>query len=183
MAHCCIYRFDSQEHDDRLGFLTPILKGFLTEAGKEAADHGLQVWGGHGYIKDNGLEQVLRDCRIASLWEGTTQIQALDLLGRKIMLQKLKPINQQCARLRGQAAPLLFSGDSQLRSHAWGLYAAAVEWQYLTYRIAACAASDKEVVSSASVDYLMYGGYVSLASHWLKMEAAAVDALAKGGGD
>ena len=75
----------AQGHDDRLGFLTPILKGYLTEMGKEAADHGMQVWGGHGYIKDNGLEQVYRDIRIGTLWEGTTQIQALDLLGRKVL--------------------------------------------------------------------------------------------------
>ncbi|KAL3909217.1 MAG: hypothetical protein SGPRY_009507, partial [Prymnesium sp.] len=61
--------------DERLAFLTPILKGFLTEAGKEAADLGIQVYGGHGYIKDNKAEQVYRDVRIAALWEGTTQIQ------------------------------------------------------------------------------------------------------------
>ena len=85
--------------DERLGFLTPILKGFLTEAGKEAADLGIQVYGGHGYIKDNKAEQVYRDVRIAPVWEGTTQIQALDLLGRKIMLQKLKPITEHCNEL------------------------------------------------------------------------------------
>ena len=87
--------------DERLAFLTPILKGFLTEVGKEAADLGIQAYGGHGYIKDNKAEQVFRDVRIAALWEGTTQIQALDLLGRKIMLQKLKPIAEHCAELRG----------------------------------------------------------------------------------
>ena len=62
--------------DERLAFLTPILKGFLTEAGKEAADLGIQAYGGHGYIKDNKAEQVFRDVRIASLWEGTTQVRA-----------------------------------------------------------------------------------------------------------
>ena len=130
--------------DERLAFLTPILKGFLTEVGKEAADLGIQAYGGHGYIKDNKAEQVFRDVRIAALWEGTTQIQvgeastafhglprpstlfriripspshspppppppppwqALDLLGRKIMLQKLKPIGEHCAELRALCAP------------------------------------------------------------------------------
>jgi alkylation response protein AidB-like acyl-CoA dehydrogenase len=61
--------------DERLGFLTPILKGFLTEAGKEAADLGIQIYGGHGYIKDNHAELNYRDVRIAPVWEGTTQIQ------------------------------------------------------------------------------------------------------------
>jgi alkylation response protein AidB-like acyl-CoA dehydrogenase len=172
-----------KKYDEELAFLTPILKGFLTETGKEAADMGLQVWGGHGYIADNGLEQVLRDCRIASLWEGTTQIQALDLLGRKIMLQKLKPINEQCSRLRALCTPHLFSGNSGLRSHSWSLLYAITDWQILTYRIAMRAKSNPEWISSASVDYLMYGGYVTLASHWLRMEASAVTSLASGSGE
>ena len=168
----------AKEQDEELAFMTPILKGFLTEMGKEAADAGMQIWGGHGYIKDNGCEQVFRDCRIASLWEGTTQIQALDLLGRKIMLQKLAPIKTACSRLRAQCAPNLFASGA-LGAHSRALWWKAVEWQYLTYRIAARAGTEsKEVISSASVDYLMFGGYVTLASHWLKMEAAASKALA-----
>ena len=142
-------------------------------------DLGIQIWGGHGYIKDNGCEQVFRDCRIASLWEGTTQIQALDLLGRKIMLQKLAPIKTATKRLREQCAPHLFAGG-QLGKHSRALWFKAWEWQYLTYRIAYKAGSEsKEYISSASVDFLMYSGYVTLASHWLKMEAAATAALAK----
>ena len=172
----------AKAYDERLGFLTPILKGFLTEAGKEAADHGLQVWGGHGYIKDNGLEQVYRDIRIGTLWEGTTQIQALDLLGRKVLLQKLKPINEHCAELRGSCAPLLWSGGA-LGKHAWQLWFASIEWQLLTYRIAARAATNRDAISAASVDYLMLGGYVSLAHHWLKMEAVATEITTGKGGD
>jgi alkylation response protein AidB-like acyl-CoA dehydrogenase len=95
----------AKELDGRLGFLTPILKGFLTEAGKEAADLGIQVYGGHGYIQDNHAERNYRDVRIAAVWEGTTQIQALDLLGRKIMLGKLTPIFEHCRTLAGQALP------------------------------------------------------------------------------
>src|SRR5690554_8122949 len=72
--------------DDKLGFLTPILKGCLTELGLEAANLGMQVYGGHGYIREHGMEQIVRDARIATLYEGTTGIQALDLLGRKVLL-------------------------------------------------------------------------------------------------
>ena len=79
--------------DERLGFLTPILKGFLTEAGKEAADLGIQAYGGHGFIRDNGAEQVYRDARIASLWEGTTQIQALDKGGELLDADRLSKPN------------------------------------------------------------------------------------------
>src|SRR3546814_6258481 len=72
--------------DDKLGFFTPIMKGFLTEMGLEAANHGMQVFGGHGYIKEHGMEQIVRDARIATLYEGTTGTQALDLLGRKVLV-------------------------------------------------------------------------------------------------
>ena len=156
----------AKEMDEELAFLTPILKGFLTEMGKEAADLGLQIWGGHGYIKDNGCEQVFRDCRIASLWEGTTQIQALDLLGRKIMLQKLAPIKTACSRLRAQCAPNLFAGG-QLGAHSRKLWLKACEWQYLTYRIAAKAGTEsKEIIGSSSVDFLMYSGKRRAPYHW-----------------
>ncbi len=77
-------RYD--ELDNQLGFFTPILKGFLTEMGLEAANLGMQVFGGHGYIHEHGMEQIARDARIATLYEGTTGIQALDLLGRKVLL-------------------------------------------------------------------------------------------------
>ena len=70
-----------------------ILKGFLTEAGKEAADLGIQASGGHGFIRDNGAEQVYRDARIASLWEGTTQIQALDKGGELLDADRLSKPN------------------------------------------------------------------------------------------
>ena len=63
------------EIENRLGFMTPILKGFLTERGIEAANLGIQLYGGHGYIHSNKQEQVLRDVRISAIWEGTTGIQ------------------------------------------------------------------------------------------------------------
>ena len=75
-----------KKYDDELGFYTPILTGFLTEMGLEAANLGIQVFGGHGYIGEHGMEQIARDARISTLYEGTTGIQALDLLGRKVLL-------------------------------------------------------------------------------------------------
>lgn len=61
--------------DAEMGFMTPIVKGFLTETGIEAASMGIQIFGGHGYIRGNRQEQIYRDVRISSIWEGTTQIQ------------------------------------------------------------------------------------------------------------
>src|SRR5690606_4716592 len=72
--------------DILLGFITPIAKAFMTETGFEAANHGVQIYGGHGYISEWGMEQNVRDSRISMLYEGTTGIQALDLLGRKVLM-------------------------------------------------------------------------------------------------
>jgi len=171
----------AEECDSRLAFLTPILKGFLTEAGLEAANMGIQVFGGHGYIKSNGQEQIMRDVRIASVWEGTTQIQALDLLGRKVLLQKLKPINQHCSGLYSLAWKAMSnqSKHGKTRRHALALAAEAGRWQLETYKIAAKASRNKDTIGQASVPYLMVGGYISLAEQWLKMEMAAAAALDK----
>ena len=77
---------EEQEYADQmLSLLTPIAKAFLTETGYESANHGVQVYGGHGFIREWGMEQNVRDTRIACLYEGTTEIQSLDLLGRKVL--------------------------------------------------------------------------------------------------
>jgi len=170
--------------DGEMGFLTPILKGFLTECGLEAANLGVQIYGGHGYIKSNKQEQVVRDVRIAAVWEGTTGIQALDLLGRKIMLGKLKPINEHCTKAIKEAWAVLKTAEStQLKIHALKVLRHTIEWGLLTYRVAAHASRNKDAIGVASVDFLMYSGYVSMASHWLKMEQAAERRLKEGGGD
>ena len=74
--------------EDLMGLLTPIGKAFVTETGYEAANIGVQVYGGHGFIKEWGMEQIVRDARISMLYEGTTGIQALDLLGRKVTMKQ-----------------------------------------------------------------------------------------------
>jgi len=171
-----------QQIDDRMGFLTPILKGFLTEVGTEVANIGVQVYGGHGYIKSNKQEQILRDVRISTVWEGTTQIQALDLLGRKVLLQKMKPINEHCSEVAKFAWGVLRGGKGKrVQKHAMVVLYKTLEWLVLSYRIGYGASKDKDFVGAASVEYLMYSGYVSLAYHWLKMEVAAEKALAEGG--
>jgi len=176
---------DTKEHakiDDRMGFLTPILKGFLTEIGVDAANMGIQVYGGHGYIKSNKQEQVLRDVRIAAVWEGTTGIQGLDLLGRKIMLQQFRPLNEHLGEVYGFCWDLATKGKgTNLRSHSLTLLAKAAEWHALSFGLAIKAGvQSKDVIGVAMVDYLMYAGYIHMAYHWLKMEAAAEAALASG---
>ena len=73
-----------EESEDRLGLMTPVLKGVLTDYGVENAIKMQQVWGGHGYVRENGMEQIVRDARIAMIYEGANGIQALDLVARKL---------------------------------------------------------------------------------------------------
>src|SRR5687768_4486952 len=75
---------ERQQADDLLGLLTPVIKGYLTDKGLEAAVLAQQVFGGHGYIREHGMEQFVRDARITQIYEGTNGIQAMDLVGRKL---------------------------------------------------------------------------------------------------
>jgi alkylation response protein AidB-like acyl-CoA dehydrogenase len=170
------------EYDDRLGFYTPILKGFLTEMGLESANLGMQVYGGHGYIHEHGMEQIARDARIATLYEGTTGIQALDLLGRKVLLaSRGKCVREFTAMMFGLARKRVFASGA-IGKMSRTLIKRALEWNVLTARIMLRAKGDRESVGSASVDYLMYSGYVMMAYFWALQADKAVELLANGKG-
>lgn len=167
--------------DDKLGFYTPVLKGFLTELGLESAKHGMQVYGGHGYIKEWGMEQIARDARISTLYEGTTGVQALDLLGRKVLIQsKGKVVLDYTANIMKWCSE--YALDKGMRRFVWQLTKYCAEWNTLTTRIMLTARKDREIVSAASDDYLMYSGYVMMAYHWARMAAIAYEKLEKGDG-
>ncbi|HMX98838.1 MAG TPA: acyl-CoA dehydrogenase C-terminal domain-containing protein [Agitococcus sp.] len=167
--------------DDMMSLLTPIAKAFLTEVGYEAANHGVQVYGGHGFIREWGMEQIVRDTRIALLYEGTTQIQALDLLGRKVlqtqgaMLRNFtKIIHKFCQANEGNADMAQFVNPlAQLNK----------EWGDVTMRIGMKAMANYDEAGAAAVDYLMYSGYVTLAYLWALMAQVAQQKLAAGEGD
>ena len=160
-----------KQADDLLGFLTPIVKGCLTEWGNECTYHALQCYGGHGYIAEHGMEQLARDARITTLYEGTTGIQALDLMGRKTMQLQgaglrvfLGMIEAFCREHDG--TPGLAEFIAPLRAHA-------AQWQQLTARIAERASADPEEVGAAAHDYLFFSGYVALAYWWARSVAVA----------
>ncbi|NQZ08985.1 MAG: acyl-CoA dehydrogenase C-terminal domain-containing protein [Algicola sp.] len=175
------------EAEDKLGFITPILKAFLTESGCESANLGMQIFGGHGYIKEWGMEQIVRDARISTLYEGTTGIQALDLLGRKILLGRGKTLKAFAKEV------LLFCKDNSMlsdnvqkkRMHkfVWPLSKEIALWQSYTLRLALKIKKDRDVLGSASVDYLMYSGYVMMAYFWAMMAQKANEKLTEGTGD
>ena len=162
---------ERKEADVLLGFLTPIVKGLLTEWGNECTYHALQCFGGHGYVREWGMEQLARDARITTIYEGTTGIQALDLLGRKTMQlqgaglqQFLKMIQAFCTR---------HAADTTLTEFILPLAEIAKQWGELTMEVGRKATANADEVGAASVDYLFYSGYVALAFWWAKAVAAA----------
>jgi alkylation response protein AidB-like acyl-CoA dehydrogenase len=170
-----------KEADDLLGFLTPIAKAFLTEMGTEAANHGVQVYGGHGFIKEWGMEQIVRDNRISQLYEGTTGIQALDLLGRKVLMSQGEALKQFTKIVHKFCKAQ--EGNDELKPMVEKLGALNKEWGEVTMQIGMKAMQDREEVGGASVDYLMYSGYVTLAYYWLLMASVAQEKIAAGADD
>ncbi len=162
--------------DMRLALLTPIAKAFLTETGFESANLGLQIFGGHGFIKEWGMEQNVRDCRISMLYEGTTGIQALDLLGRKVVGSQgslLRPFLEQIADFCEA-----HENDRDMANTVATLRQHTTEWEQLTSRLGMRAMADADEIGAASVDYLMYSGYVVLAYLWARSQAVAQQKLA-----
>ncbi|MDO4223474.1 MAG: acyl-CoA dehydrogenase C-terminal domain-containing protein [Acinetobacter sp.] len=170
-----------EKADDELGFYTPILKAFLTELGLEAANLGVQVYGGHGYIKEWGMEQIVRDARISTLYEGTTGVQGLDFLGRKVLLSSRGKVvanyTAEILKFCGQHA-----SNKYLRRFAWDLTKLCTQWGVLTTRIVLMARKDREIVASAAVDYLMFSGYVMMAYFWAQQAVAASQRIESGEG-
>ncbi len=173
---------ERQTADSKLALLTPILKAFLTESGFESANLGLQCFGGHGFIAEWGMEQNVRDARISMLYEGTTGIQALDLLGRKILgsrLGLLKVFNNEIGEFCKTHSRVNGDAKHQVKK----LSELNKEWMKLTKKIGLSAMKNRQIVGSASVDYLMYSGYVCLAYFFAMSSIAAQKALDEGKGD
>jgi hypothetical protein len=160
-----------------LAILTPITKGFLSETSMETTNLGIQVLGGHGFIKEWGMEQEVRDARISQLYEGTTGIQGLDLLGRKILGS------------RGEALkPLMAEMDAFLKANRWNKHGRALKpyvkmWKKLTRKVAWSAMKNTDEVNAAAVDYLMMAGYVTVAYFWAKAARIAEEKLKSGEGE
>jgi len=163
----------------RLGFLTPIVKGFVTEVSNECVSHGVQVLGGHGYIREHGMEQLMRDCRVSTIYEGTTQVQALDLLGRKIMLDQGRAMNAMIAEI--DAFCEQHQVHTRIGAHAQLLRGKLADWQALAGEVGTAAMKDPDEAGAASVDFLLYSGYVLLAWYWLRLTLAAEQKLANDG--
>jgi hypothetical protein len=160
---------------DFVALLTPVVKALFTDLGFESTNLALQVHGGHGYIVENGMEQLLRDARIAMIYEGTNGVQALDLVGRKLpanMGRSLRrffhPVAQFIAahEREPQIGPLV-----QAFAASFGAL------QVATALVIRTGFVDPEEAGAAATDYLRMFGLVALGFMWVRMAKIAVDAV------
>jgi alkylation response protein AidB-like acyl-CoA dehydrogenase len=148
-----------------LQFLTPITKSFMTDMGLEMANHGIQVMGGHGYVREWGMEQLMRDARIAQLYEGTNGIQAVDLIGRKLTRNGGVMMRSTHAELSSFADAI---EDDGARIAAQDLLD---EWKQVSEQVLTLL---PEEVAGAASDYLNYSAYVIIGILWYSMADAAI---------
>ena len=141
-------------------------KAFFTDTGLESCVHGQQVFGGHGYIREWGQEQLVRDVRIAQIYEGTNGIQALDLLGRKV-------VANGGAALRLFASEVRAFAHANASSHGERLVEALERLEAVSGWVLEQAKADPNSVGAASVEYLHLFGYVAYAYMWARMAAVA----------
>ena len=161
-----------QEADDLVALMTPIIKAYLTDLGTEATNMGMQVFGGHGYIREHGMEQLARDARIAQLYEGTNGIQALDLVGRKLPLGMGR-------LLRRFFHPVLAfieanQSDAELADFVLPLAKAFGRLQQATAWVAQQGLRDPEEAGAAASDYLRLFALTALAFMWAQAAKAVL---------
>ncbi|PCJ47549.1 MAG: acyl-CoA dehydrogenase [Moraxellaceae bacterium] len=166
---------------DLVALLTPINKAFLTDRGLEAANLGVQVFGGHGYITEHGMEQIVRDVRISSLYEGTNGIQANDLVGRKLVANGGALLRKFLDRIQGFCDDN--AGNADLAQFIQPLSKSIEQWWSLANVLMTNAKDDPNFLGAAAVDFLEYSGYVTYAYLWAQMALVAQTKLAAGEGE
>ncbi len=162
--------------DAMVSLLTPVTKAFLTDRGLESTVFGQQVFGGHGYVREWGQEQLVRDVRIAQIYEGTNGIQAMDLVGRKIVANNGKLYETFAAEMAEFI--MAHRDDANLQEFIAPLSASIERLSDVTEHVLKAAKSDPNSIGAACTDYLDLFGYVSLAFMWAKMVAVAAPKVA-----
>ena len=158
-----------QGADELVALLTPIAKAFLTDVGLESTIHGQQIFGGHGYIREWGQEQLIRDCRITQIYEGTNGIQSLDLAGRKIVGNG----GAFYQHFADEVKAFILSTDNNLSEFTVPLQAAIENLDELTAWLIEQAKTNPNEIGAASVEYLQVFGYTAYAYMWALMAGAA----------
>ena len=167
--------------DDLLGLITPVIKGYLTDKGFDAAVYAQQVLGGHGYIREHGMEQFVRDARITQIYEGTNGIQAMDLVGRKLPKDGGRGVRAFLEEVGGDIAKAKAGRDPG--GIAAALQPALEDLQAATMWLAKNGLADPDNAGAGAYPYMDLMGLVSLGWMWLKMAGAAGRAIDDGAQD
>jgi alkylation response protein AidB-like acyl-CoA dehydrogenase len=166
---------ERQEAEDLVALMTPILKGYFTDMGSVVANLAVQVHGGHGYIAEYGVEQYVRDARIAEIYEGTNGIQALDLVGRKLaqgygrLLRRFFHPVQKFIELEGE--------NMAMAPYVMPLAKAFMKLQQSTATVAQKGLKNPDEAGAASTDYMRQFALVAMGFMWAKMVKVAMEKL------
>ena len=181
LSHKAEREEDRAQADSLIGLLTPVIKGYGTDRGFQVTVDMQQVFGGHGYIREWGMEQYVRDARIAQIYEGTNGIQAMDLCGRKLaqgggaaIQAFFKLVGEECAAAKA---------DEALAPLAEKLEKALGEQQAATMWFMQNAMANPDHLGAGAHHYMTLMGVVTLGLMWLKMARVAQAKLADGGDD
>ncbi len=181
LSHKAQTEEERQMADDLISVLTPVIKGYLTDRGFETAVNAQQVFGGHGYIREWGMDQFVRDARIAQIYEGTNGVQALDLVGRKLAKDGGRGVRALFDLIGRDIAEAKAAGDAaaiaQPLEEAMGHLQASTMW------LAQNGMADPNNAGAGSYAYMQLMGLVSLGWMWLKMAGVAQKLLAEGAED
>ena len=169
------------ESADQVALLTPIVKAFITDNAWTATSSCMQVFGGHGFIREWGMEQYVRDARINMIYEGTNTIQSLDLLGRKVLGNQgasLKKFGKHIAALVAEA-----QGDEDMAEFVNPLAKLGQQMTQFTGEIGYKALENADEVGAAAVDYLRVAGHLVFGYFWARMAQVALLKIAEGNRD
>lgn len=156
-----------KDADDLVSLFTPVLKAFVTDNSVLCTNLALQVCGGHGYIHETGMDQYVRDSRITTIYEGTNTIQALDLLGRKVLLDGGAKLRKFLALVSAFATRA--ESTAGMAEFLEPLARTARKLEKLTLELGARAMQDRDEVGAAAGDYLRVVGHLAFAYFWARM--------------
>jgi len=169
---------ERQAAEDHLGLLTPVIKGVLTEQGFANTVLAQQVFGGHGYVAEHGMEQFVRDARIAMIYEGANGIQALDLVGRKLPRDGGRALRAFLGEVAGAIKEQ--RADPDMAPYTAPLGKALAELQEATTWLAQHGTADPDHAAAGATDYMQLFGLVALGYMWCLMAQAAKAKAANG---
>ncbi|MFM7653865.1 MAG: acyl-CoA dehydrogenase C-terminal domain-containing protein [Paracoccaceae bacterium] len=171
-------RMDDAAAEGLVSLMIPVIKGFQTDRGFEMAVQAQQVWGGHGYIEDNGMSQFVRDARIAQIYEGANGVQALDLVGRKLTSDGGKHVMAFFEMLKAECKA--HDGDARMAPFTDPLKQASKAMQAAGMFFMQNGMKNPNAALSGSYDFMLMMGHVCMGLMWTRMAKAALTALDAG---